>query len=194
MSKVGVIAAIVVAALVALGIWVTRTGSPAGAATSNEDAAAKAYDYEVHDVKMQQMGPDGTLRYQLEAKQITQQADNGQISAQALQMYYDPPGSQTGGPNRWTLRADHADLPESGDVFNLQGDVHAEGVPLNSRTKYFVATEELTYNLRTEEVFTRKPVDFAWDGNRFNTGDIRVNIKSGAFKVDSTIHGTHAPR
>ncbi len=80
MKKLRVLAAVMVVALALLAIWVAGTGPQAGGPAANAgDTSASAYDYEAHDVVVQQMGPDGALQYELEAKQITQLPRNGRF-------------------------------------------------------------------------------------------------------------------
>jgi LPS export ABC transporter protein LptC len=128
----------------------------------------------------------------MSAKQITQQPQNGQITATELVMHRDPPGSPPGGPNRWTLSADRADLPEPGGAITLQGNVRAKGRPAN-RPAVSLATEELSYNLQKQEVSTRKRVDITWGSNRFRSDDLYLNIQSGDIKVDSPSNATFDP-
>ena len=195
MKRLRVLATIFVVVVAALGIWVASTGMrTGGSGGANSDTAATAYDYVVRDVVVQQMGPDGTLQYEMSAKQITQQPENGHITATELVMHRDPPGSPPDGPDRWTLRADRADLPEPGGAVTLTGKVRGQGRLQNSRATVSLATEELTYNLQTQEVSTRRPVDITWGGTSFQSGDAYVNIKSGVIKVDSEAHGTLVPR
>jgi LPS export ABC transporter protein LptC len=195
MKRVRVLATLFVVAVAGLGIWVASTGTRSGRSnTDGSEPASSAYDYEARDVVVKQMGPDGTLQYELTARKINQQPKNGQISAQDLVMHHDPSGSVPGGPDRWTLRADSADLPESEAAIKLQGKVRAEGRLQNWRVPVLVLTEELTYNLRTQEVSITKPVEITWDGNTYRSGDLRFNIKSGDLNVDSDTHATFVPR
>jgi LPS export ABC transporter protein LptC len=195
MKRLRVLATIFVVTVAGLGIWVASTGMrTGGTGSARSDTPGTAYDYVVRDVVVQQMGPDGTLQYEMSAKEITQQPQSGQITAKELVMHRDPPGSPSDGPNRWTLRADQADLPEPGGAITLRGKVHGQGRLQNSRaTVATVATEELTYNLQTQEVCTSKPVDITRGGFSFHSGDACMNIKSGVIKVDSKNHGTLDP-
>jgi LPS export ABC transporter protein LptC len=195
MKRVRMLATLFVIAVAALGIWMATTGTRSGRTnTDGSEPASSAYDYEARDVVVKQMGPDGTLQYELTAKQINQQPKNGQISAQDLVIHHDPAGSTPGGPNRWTIRADRADLPEAGTAISLQGKVRAEGRPQNWRAPVLVTTEELTYNLRAQEISTTKEVEITWDGNTYRSRDLRFNIKSGEGNVDSEAHATFVPR
>jgi LPS export ABC transporter protein LptC len=194
MKKLRVLAAVMVAALALLGIWVAGTGPrPDGAAADNADSPDSAYDYEAHDVVVRQMGPDGALQYELEARQISQLPRNGQISAQELVMHHDPAGSLPGGANRWTLTADRAVLPESGTAITLAGDVHAQGRPQNSQEQVVVLAEQVTYDLQTQDVSSDTPVDVTWGRSKFRSTDLRLNIKRGTINVESGSNGTFSP-
>jgi LPS export ABC transporter protein LptC len=193
MSKLRLGAVIFVVAVATLAIWVAgngmRTGRSGGA---TGEAPGSAYDYEASDVVVRQMGADGSLQYELSAKQITQQPQGGQITAQDLVMHRDPAGSEPGGPNRLTLRADRADLPEAGGVINLQGNVHAEGRPENSQALFSLATKQLAYNLETQDVSIDRPVDYSWGKSTFHCASLRMNIKLGTV-VQSKCNGTFVP-
>jgi LPS export ABC transporter protein LptC len=194
MKRVRVLATLFVVAVAGLGIWVASTGTRSGRTTTDQsEASSSAYDYEARDVVVRQMGPDGSLQYELTAKQVNQQPKNGQISAQDLVIHHDPPGSVPGGPNRFTIRADRADLPESGAAITVHGKVRAEGRPQNSRATISVVTDELNYDLNRHEISTRKRVAVTQGGSTFHSDDLRVNIKSGDIVVDSKADGTHSP-
>jgi LPS export ABC transporter protein LptC len=193
MKKLRVLAAVALVAVAGLAIWLATSGpEPGGAAANNGDAAANSYDYEARDVIVRQMGPDGALQYELEAKQITQLPRDGHISAQQLVMRHDPAGSPAG-EARLTLTADRADLPEAGAPITLQGKVHAQGRQQGSQALISLNTEQLTYNLATQDIVTDKPVDLAWGSSRFRCGDLRMNIKLGTRHVESECNGTFYP-
>lgn len=174
----------VVVALVVLGIWVASSKVRTGDVENASETPNTAYDYDARDVVVQQMGPDGKLQYELEAKQITQLPRNGQISAQSLVMHHDPADAPPDGTNRWTMTADRADLPEAGTAITLQGNVHAEGKPPRSRATVTVATEQLTYNLDTQDLFTGKPANVTWGDSKLRCGDLRMNMKGGTLDLD----------
>jgi LPS export ABC transporter protein LptC len=193
MKRLRVLATIFVVAAAALAIWVAGTGVRTGrTGDASRETATSAYDYEVRDVVVQQMGPDGSLQYEIAARQITQEPKNGRISAQDLVMHRDPPGTASGGPDRWTIRADRADLPESGSAITLQGKVHADGRTGNSRVPVSVATEQLTYNLETQDISMERPVDFTWGNSTSHCASVRMNIKVGTV-VQLNCNATFAP-
>src|SRR5690242_20742889 len=81
----------------AVALWLGSTGrSSRDLAAQTADPTQVAYDYEAQDVVLRQMGPDGRLAYQIEAKQITQLPDSGRVIAQSLTLYHDPPGTPIG--------------------------------------------------------------------------------------------------
>jgi LPS export ABC transporter protein LptC len=196
MKRLRVLATVFVVVVAGFGIWVASTGMRSGGtATDKRDTSGNAYDYVVRDVVVQQMGPDGTLQYEMSAKQINQQPENGLITALEPVIHRDPPGSAPGGPNRWTLRADQAELPQTGGTITLRGSVHGQGRLQNSqRALVSVATEELNYNLESQEFATRTQVHLTWGGNSFRGGDAYVNIKSGVIKVDSRTDAILVPK
>jgi LPS export ABC transporter protein LptC len=162
-----------------LAWWGATPGPESGAPADSSDTDTNAYDYEARDVVVRQMGADGALQYELEAKQVTQLPRNGQITAQQLLMHHDPAGSTPGGEARWTLTADRADLPEADAPITLDGKVHAQGRLPGSQA------ERLTYNLDTQEVSTDRQVDIAKGSSRLRCGDLRMNIKRGTLSVES---------
>jgi LPS export ABC transporter protein LptC len=193
MKRMRVPATIFVLAVAALGIWLASTGvRKGGTDAGNTDAAGAAYDYVVRDVVVQQMGPDGTLQYEMSAKQITQQPENGRITATELVMHRDPPGSEPNGPNRWTLHADRADFPESGGVITLQGNVQGRGRLGKALTPVSVATGQLEYNLESQDVSIDRAVDFRRGSSEFQCDGLRMNIQRGTAELESC-DGTYAP-
>jgi LPS export ABC transporter protein LptC len=193
MKRVRVLATLFVVAVAVLGIWVASTGTRSGrTATDNSETSSSAYDYEARNVVVRQMGADGILQYELTAKRVTQQPKSGQMSAEDLVMHHDPAGSVPGGPHRWTLSAERADLPEPGGEITLKGNVHAEGRPENSRTRLSLATEQLSYNLATQDLTIDMPVDFTEGNSTLHCARVHMNILLGTV-VQSKCNGIFAP-
>lgn len=191
--KLRLLGAAVVVALAALAIWVAGTGTSKGPTTTSEEEAGNTYDYEAQDVVVRQMGADGELQYEIEAKQVTQLPRNGRISAQELVMRHDPPGSPADGAERWTLTADRADLPELGGAITLEGDVQASGRPQDSRTLLTLQTDLLTYDLESRTLATDSVVELTAGRDKLTGRGLRANIKSGTVALESDVHGTLAP-
>ncbi len=79
----------------AAAFWISRSPPDQSQAGQDENAPQAAYDYEASDVVMRQMGPDGRMAFQIEAREITQLPDSGRITARGLTLYHDPPGHRT---------------------------------------------------------------------------------------------------
>jgi LPS export ABC transporter protein LptC len=157
-----------------------------GQAGAGGQAPSAAYDYEAHDVVMRQMDPDGRLAFQIEARQITQLPDSGRITALGLTLYHDPPGTPVGGPNRWTLTADRGELPAEGGVVTLTGNVHARGIPVDSRLPLVINTQSLRYDMNTQELSSEDVVRFS-RGNNGIQGEgrgLHVNVRTGVLELE----------
>jgi LPS export ABC transporter protein LptC len=183
---------LVVLVLVAGAIWWSRTGS--GGA---DDAAATddtvAYDYEARDVVLRQMGPDGQLQFQIEAKEIRQLPDSGRMTAKGLTMTHDPPGASPGGPNRWTMTADSGELPSDGGVVTLKGNVRANGRPVEGKQALNFASDHLTYNLDTQEVTSDTEVTMDWGRSKLRGRGLKANIRTGDVQLESDVNGILSP-
>jgi LPS export ABC transporter protein LptC len=177
----------------AAAFWVGRDESGGPGAEGGSDAAQVAYDYEAHDVVLRQMGPDGRLLYQVEARQITQLPDSGRITAQGLTLLHDPAGTEPGGPNRWTLTAERGELPAEGGVISLAGDVRAQGVPVGGRARVTFLTPQLQYDLDTQELSSSEEVQLTWGGNSMKARGLSFNIGTSEV-TGSDVNATLAPR
>jgi LPS export ABC transporter protein LptC len=166
-------------ALAVVALWIGRREQDRQASPQQAEAPQVAYDYEAHDVVVRQMGPDGRLEFQVQARQITQMPASGRIEAQGLTLYHDPPGTEPGGPNRWTLTADSGELPAEGGVVTLAGHVRARGVPLGGGGAVTFATEHLQYDLATQELGSDDDVQVTWGANTTRIRGLRFNIRTG---------------
>jgi len=191
--KLRLLGAAVVVGLAVVAVWVAGTGTSTGPTAASEDEAGGTYDYEARDVVVRQMGADGELQYEIEAKQVTQLPRNGRISAEQLVMRHDPPGSPTGGAERWTLTADRADLPEIGGAITLQGNVRASGRAQDSRTPLVLQTDQLTYDLESQTLATDSSIELTSGNDRIRGQRLRANIKTSVVELESDVHGTLAP-
>jgi len=176
-------------------VWYMRSGHAPQARQDNAGESPEvAYAYEAHDVVLRQMGPDGRQAYQVEARSITQRPDNGRISAQTLTLYHDPPGTEIGGPNRWTLTADSGDLPAEGGVITLAGHVRAHGLLVGSSAEMTLATDHLRYDPSTQELSSDDEVRLTWGDNVETGRGLRANIRTSEVQIESDVHATLVPR
>lgn len=189
MKRLGAVLAVLLVVMAVGSIWFSGTGARTDSTSDGVEQTDAAYDYDARDVVVQQMGPDGVLQYEVRARQITQ-LRTGHVEAKELVMYHDPAGSQPGGPNRWTLTGDRADLPDSGLEITVQGNVRGEGRPPQSRAMLTLTTEQLTYDLRSRELFTPGSVDVNFGNSRLRCGDLRLNMETGELGAESDCNGT----
>lgn len=194
MKNLRPLALFAVLALAAAAIWLARDGGgeqPESVTATDEETA---YDYEAQDVVVRQMGPDGRLQYQIEARSISQLPRSGRIEATDLVMNHDPPGTEPGGDLRWNVRADRAELPSEGGIVTLAGAVRVAGRFVDNRTTFTVTADDLRYDLEQQLIASDSEVAGAWgNGIRFRGNGLRANIKTGEVALESGIHGTFAP-
>lgn len=170
----------------AAALWFGSTGRGDGSRTAQPaESSRAAYDYEANDVVLRQMGPDGRLTFQIEARQITQLPDSGRVIAGTLTLYHDPPGTPVGSPHRWTLTADRGELPAEGGVVTLSGKVHARSIPVGALAELKIATDHLRYDMATQELGSDETVRLDWGNRHMRCGAMRANITTGSSALDS---------
>lgn len=181
--------------LVAAGAaaWhVLRDGMVRRQEAAEEPDSARDYDFEARDVVVRQMGPDGRLQYELEARRFAQSANGGEVMAEELTIHHDPPGTIPGGPHRWTLTAAGAQLPAESDVISLRGDVRASGLPRGRRTPMRIRSERLDYDLGAQQVSSDAEVLIEWGGIRSESQGFTFNINTAELQLQSS-HATFVP-
>ncbi len=194
MKRLRLVIILVLVVLIAGAVWIARQSrNQGGGADAATVVAPVAYDYEAQDVVVRQMGKDGRLQYQIEAREIHQEPASGRIAARELTLYHDPPGTEPGGANRWTLTADTADLPAGDGVITLAGKVRAAGRPMQGGAPLTLATERLRYDLDQQEITSDTTVALTWGGNRLTGTALRANIRTGDVALESEIHGNFSP-
>jgi LPS export ABC transporter protein LptC len=177
--------AIVIGAAYLAGFRAPLGKSPRQQAPSD----APTYDYEANDVVVRQMGPDGSLQYQIDAKRVAQLAENGQIAASGLTLHFDPPDAKHDLARRWIVTAARAELPASGNVVTLLGDVLVRGRPAGASQEAQFRTERLNYDLGTQDVSSDAEVEMTWGRNKLRGQQLKANIKQGTVAIESKVHG-----
>jgi LPS export ABC transporter protein LptC len=159
-----------------------------------QQQAGPAYDFEARDVLVRQMDADGRLQYELEARRFAQSASDGEVVAEGLTIHHDPPGTVPGGPHRWTLTANSAQLPADGRVISMVGEVRANGLPRGRRTPVRIATEQLSYDLTEQEVSSDADYEIRWGGIRAVGSGFSYNIDTGNINAGKQqLQSTDAP-
>lgn len=194
MKRTTLLAGLVVLGLGAAAVWLSGGRGTTLQPEASETVAA-AYDYQAEGVVVQQMGADGRLQYQLEARDVTQQPQNGEISANGLTLFHDPAGAAPGGTGRWTLTAERGALPTEGGLLRLQGNVRASGRTVEDGVPLRFATERLSYDLERQELTSGDAEVLAtWGaGSTVRGRQLRANIKTGVVRLESQVNGTLVP-
>lgn len=167
------------------GVWFAMRGTEGSAALVDAEPDGDRYDFEAQQVLMRQMDAKGRLQYEVEAERIVQLPDRGTVHATGLTLRHDPPGTQPGGPNRWTVNAAEGELPSDGRVVTLQGDVRAQGLPVGRSTPLSLKTESLNFDLDSQDIYTQDVVDVARGRIRGRSKSMRANAATGEVSLES---------
>jgi LPS export ABC transporter protein LptC len=173
------VAGLLVAGAIGAAIWYAMSaGQPAGDVAAAAEDADHARDFEAQDVEVIQMGPDGRVRYRLEAERVAQSLETGDVRAENLVIQHDPPGTTPGGQNRWTVTANSAELPAGKEVLTLSGNVRGRGIPKGRRNPVLFSTPRLSYDVQSQDVSSDTEVTIEWGASRFTTQGFQLNINS----------------
>jgi LPS export ABC transporter protein LptC len=188
-----VLLSLLVLAAAGAATWYVLRESPSRRQHAMQEAEAiRDYDFEARDVVVRQMGPDGRLQYELEARRFAQSASGGEVVAEDLTIHHDPPGTIPGGAHRWTLTAAGAELPAESQVIHLHGSVRAIGLPRGRRTPMRISSDQLEYDLAGQEVSSDANVLIEWGGIRSESQGFTFNINTAELQLQSS-HATIVP-
>jgi LPS export ABC transporter protein LptC len=179
------IVSLAVIGVLAAGIWFALRGTGAAPALAAEEIEGDRFDFEAQQVLMRQMDVRGKLQYEIEADRIVQMPDRGSVQATGLTLRHDPPGTEPGGPNRWTLNAAEGELPADGRIVTLKGDVRAEGVPEGRSLPLRLQTQSLSMDLDSQEIYTDDVVDTVRGSMKMRGKGLRANVATGELSLES---------
>jgi LPS export ABC transporter protein LptC len=193
MSRSRITLGLLLIAALAAAAYLTSTRRPQRTAGAAQPlAAAPAYNFEANDVVLRQMGPDGRLQFQIQARRIAQLPQAGAIAVSDVTLHFSPAEDAATAP-RWTLTAKSAELPDQGNEVALQGDVLVRGVPAGGKQEAQLRTQHLLYNLETQDLRTNAEVDLTWGRNRLRGKSLTANIKRGTVAIESKVNGRLVP-
>jgi LPS export ABC transporter protein LptC len=175
---------------IAIAVWFRAGGPGAGSRTADASGPDAEFDFEAQGVVMRQMDADGRLQYEVVANRIVQLPDGGPMRASGLTLRHDPPGTEEGSVHRWVLIAAEAVLPAAGRVLTLSGSVTAKGLPQGQRTPLELATDEITYDLVTQELLARGRVEINLGPSIVRGGGLRANATTGEVALEYILDGT----
>lgn len=176
---------LVLLAITVLGgaLWYALNGRDTGSGAVLAEDNPERHDFEAQGVVLRQLDADGRLRYEIEAERILQLRDGGGIIASRLTLRHDPPGTQTGSPQRWILTADEATLPADGRVASLSGTVRAHSVPAGGGAPLQLETEQLRYDMEQQQVSADGRFTLTRGGNQFRGSGLRVDINEDVVNI-----------
>jgi LPS export ABC transporter protein LptC len=178
--------------LLALAFYLGRAGQATVQSAVEATPEQGGYDFTARDVTVQQTDAAGRLLYVFSAEEVQQATDDAQIAARNLTLRYDPPETATTA-QRWTVRADTAQLPQQDGVLTLSGNVEARGTPPKSGAILVVRTDTLDYDLHGERLRTSKPVRFEWNGSVVTGTGLDADLKSGKLQLKTNVRGRITP-
>jgi LPS export ABC transporter protein LptC len=177
---------------IAIAVWFRAGGPGAGSRTADAPGPDAEFDFEAQGVVMRQMDANGRLQYEVVANQVVQLPDGGPVRASGLTLRHDPPGTAEGSKNRWVVTAAEAELPAQGEILTLSGQVRAQGIPRGQDTSLELATEEISFNLSTQELYAKGEVEVNQGRNiiRGRGRELRANATTGELKVRYILDAT----
>jgi LPS export ABC transporter protein LptC len=173
---------------IAVAVWFRAGGT--GSETAEAPGTAAEFKFEAQGVVMRQMDADGRLKYEVVANRLVQLPDGGPVRASGLTLRHDPPGTAEGSAQRWVLNALEAELPAEGGVLTLSGDVRAKGLPKGQDTPLELATDEIRYDLATQELVAAGEVEVNQGRNIIRGGGLRANASTGEVALEYILDGT----
>ena len=159
----------------------TVVASAAGAVTRDPGYAALG-------ARLVETGADGQPLYSLDAARIAQQPDDDTVQLTQVQMAFRAANGQ-----QWTARADHGELGQDTGVVRLNGNVHVAGLLPGTQDQAEIATDNLSFDTRTEIVTTPAPVTLTVSGHELHARGLVARLKEGHMQLESAVHGSYLP-
>jgi LPS export ABC transporter protein LptC len=160
-----------------------------GAENGNGDSTASDYGvtepgFAAVHAQLIETGEDGLPLYRLDADRIEQPQPQGTIFLTAPRLDYQPePG------NHWTLTAQHGQMPQDAGTAELDGAVHAEGVPAGSTAPVHIDTEQLHLDMMQKIATSPIAVRVDWGGNRLTGHGMRADLQNDTLQLASKVRG-----
>jgi LPS export ABC transporter protein LptC len=129
-------------------------------------------------------GDDGQPLYRLDAQRITQPMPDGTIYLTDPTLHYTPAGG-----NPWVLTAQQGQLPQSAQMADLSGAVHAEGKPQGSSQLLNFNTSTLHVDMQQQLATTAAVVHVEQAGNLLTARGMHANLKSGQLELYHDVSG-----
>lgn len=181
-------------AVIAAALWFGGAGrSTPATATADGTPEGARFDFELQGVQLRQLDARGQLRYEVLAERIVQLPDGGALQATELILNHDPPGTVEGSDRRVVLTAAEGEMPASGDLVRLAGNVTAEGRPADSSWPLRLETPGLEYDLADQQATAPGDVVLTRCQSRVQGRGLHANFAAGTLTLESSVHGTYLP-
>jgi LPS export ABC transporter protein LptC len=155
-----------------------------GSDSGSTDALAAEPGYTATRARLVETGADGIALYRLDADRIEQPQPQGTIFLTEPKLDYQP---QAG--NRWTVVAEHGQMPEDAHTAELSGNVRAQGLPTGADAVMHIDTEELHLDMVQQLATSPVTVRVDWGGNRLNGHGMRADLKNYRLQLASKVRG-----
>ncbi len=159
-----------------------------GTSTSNvpvaADQPAEAPGYAARNAQVVQTGDDGRPLYTLLADQLRQHPNDNRIQVDAPRVTYI---ATDGVP--WHVRSRSGQIRGDGEQIELYGDVHLNGQTPDAEAPTVIDTSVLSFNAKSELVWTKAPLTLDWNGRKFSAVGATVNLNDHKVKLESRING-----
>lgn len=144
--------------------------------------------YSARDAEIVETAADGQPRYRLHAARIEQQPRESSIEMYDIDMSY-----RTEAGLDWQLTADRGRMPQDARHVLLQGSVVVSGLPPRTEHVARISTEELSFDMQSERLYTQAPVAIDWSGHRLTALGLVANLKEQRLSLESRVHGRFTP-
>ncbi|HUJ52086.1 MAG TPA: LPS export ABC transporter periplasmic protein LptC [Steroidobacteraceae bacterium] len=181
---------LLLAALLSLVVGMVLLSAPQRDSGTPTAAGGPPHDpgYSAVKARLVQTGLDGRPMYTLDAEQIQQQANNGLIELEQVQL-----GFRDASGNQWTARARHGELAQGSGLVKLDGDVHVAGLLPGTQEPAEITSEHLSVDTNAQIVTTRDPVTFVTSGRELHGTGMVASLKERHMQLESDVHGSFLP-
>jgi len=152
--------------------------------TASTDMGAAEPGFAAVRAQLVETGPDGIALYRLDAERIEQPQPQGTIFLTDPKLNYQPEAG-----NQWTLTAQHGQMPEDARTADLNGNVHAEGLPGGSDSVMRLDTDQLHLDMTQQLATSASNVRVDWGGNRLSGHGMRADLKNYRLQLASKVRG-----
>jgi LPS export ABC transporter protein LptC len=152
--------------------------------TAAADSGASEPGFAAVRAQLVETGQDGLPLYRLDAERIEQPQPQGTIFLTDPKLNYQP-----GAGNDWTVTAQHGQMPEDAHTAELNGNVHAEGLPGGSDRVMRLDTDQMHLDMTQQLATSASNVRVDWGGNRLAGHGMRADLKNYRLELDSKVHG-----